>query len=229
MDGNDRADLCAAGCPEEHSGSAWYDRKIGVCVRMLGEPGTTVYAGRTPVGRGSAGPRAGGKEANKGEKSGQPNEVGGTTLLVRRRKPATVFVALHEPIEKAGAGTAYPRSAGGSRVACFRRIAQNGKGIGVAIQGIAGSGINDRILFRFWDDYHQPLTLAGEGESFTFADRAFLHIEREKVEVSGDLRAMRLQVAGQPALWVNGRQTPCRWEDGYLVFDVKNSSTHQPY
>jgi hypothetical protein len=210
-------------------GSAWYDRKIGVCVRMLGEPGTTVYAGRTPVGRGSAGPRAGGKEANKGEKSGQPNEVGGTTLLVRRRKPATVFVALHEPIEKAGAGTAYPRSAGGSRVACFRRIAQNGKGIGVAIQGIAGSGINDRILFRFWDDYHQPLTLAGEGESFTFADRAFLHIEREKVEVSGDLRAMRLQVAGQPALWVNGRQTPCRWEDGYLVFDVKNSSTHQPY
>ena len=99
----------------------------------------------------------------------------------------------------------------------------------MAIQGTAGSAINDRILFRFWDDYDQPLTLAGEGESFTFADRAFLRIGKEKVEVSGDLRAMRLKVPGQPALRVNGRQTPCRWEDGYLVFDVKNSTTHQPF
>ena len=31
-------------------GAVWYDRKIGVCVRMLGEPGTPVYVGRTPVG-----------------------------------------------------------------------------------------------------------------------------------------------------------------------------------
>jgi hypothetical protein len=199
-------------------GSAWYDRKIGVCVRMLGEPGTTVYAGCTPVGRVPESSRARGKEANKGEKSTLPNEVGGTTLVVRRRKPATVFAALHEPIEKAQ-----------PRVAAFRRIAENRRGIGMAVQGIAGSAINDRILFRFWEDFNQPLTLAGEGESFTFTDRAFLRIGKEKVEVSGDLRAMRLKVSGQPALWVNGRQAPCRWEDEYLVFDVKNSTTHQPF
>jgi hypothetical protein len=39
---------------------------------------------------------------------------------------------------------------------------------------------------------------------------------------------MRLKVSGQPGLWINGRQVPCRWEDGYLVFDVKNAITDQP-
>jgi len=195
-------------------GSAWYGRKIGVCVRMLGEPDTSVYVGCTPVGPKPSSGRAGGKEANKGEKSEQPNEVGGTTVLVRRHKLATVFAALHEPIEK-----------GQSRVAAFLRIAENEQGIGMAVQGADGSAINDRILFRFWQDYNQPLTLAGEGESFTFADRAFLRIGKGKVEVSGDLRAMRLKVSGQPGLWINGRQVPCQWEDGYLVY---NSTPRQP-
>ena len=190
-------------------GSAWYDRNVGVCVRMLGEPGTSVYVGRTPVGPKPASGRASSKEANKGEKSEQPNEVGGTTLLVRRRKPATVFAALHEPIEK-----------GQSQVVTFRRIAENRHGIGMSVQGTDGSAINDRILFRYWQDYDQPLTLAGEGESFTFADRAFLRIGKAKVEVSGDLRAMRLKISGQPGLWINGRRVPCRWEDGILVFDI---------
>jgi len=121
---------------------------------------------------------------------------------------------LHEPIEKAQ-----------SRVAVFRRIAENKQGVGMVIQGTAGSAVNDRILYRFWQDYDQPLTLAGEGESFTFADRAFLRIGKGKVEVSGDLRAMRLKVSGQPGLWINGRQVPCRWEDGHLVY---NSTTRQP-
>ena len=183
-------------------GKAWYDRKIGVCVRMLGDPGTSVYAGRTPESR-----QVGGREANKGEKSGLPNEVGGTTLLVRRHKPATVFTALHEPIEN-----------GQTRIVAVRRIAENGQGLGLAVEGIAGSGVNDRILFRFWEDYDRPLTLAGEGESFTFADRALVRIGEDKVEVSGDLRAMRLKVKGQPRLLVNGRPTPCRHEDESLVF-----------
>jgi hypothetical protein len=191
-------------------GNAWYDRKIGVCVRMLAEPGTSVYVGRTPEGR-----RASGKEPNKGEKSDLPNEIGGTTLLVQRRKPATVFATLHEPIEKAQ-----------SRIAVFRRIAQTGQGIAMAIEGTDRATINDRILFRFWEEYDQPLTLAGEGESFTFSDRAFLRIGKEKVEVSGDLRSIRLKVSGKPTLWVNGRQVPCRWEEGYLVSDHENSTTH---
>lgn len=183
-------------------GRAWYDRKIGVCVRMLGEPGTTVYAGRSPESR-----PVGGREPSKGERSGLPNEVGGTTLLVRRNQPATVFAALHEPIEK-----------GQTRIAALRRIEENGQGIGLAIQGVEGTAVNDRILFRFWEDYDKPLTLSGDGESFTFADRAFVRVGKNGVEVSGDLRAMRLKVAGQPRLRINGRPAPCRYEDGYLVF-----------
>jgi hypothetical protein len=183
-------------------GSAWYDRKIGVCVRMLGEPDTTVYVGRSPESR-----QVGGREGNKGEKSGLPNEVGGATLLVRRHKPATVFAALHEPIEK-----------GQTRIAALRRIAENGQGIGLTVQGVAGTAVNDRILFRFWEDYDKPLTLAGDGESFTFADRAFVRIGKDKVEASGGLRAMRLKVAGKPSLSVNGKPTTCRYEGGCLVF-----------
>jgi hypothetical protein len=183
-------------------GSAWYDRKIGVCVRMLGEPGTTVYVGRSPESR-----QVGGREGNKGEKSGLPNEVGGATLLVRRNKPATVFAALHEPIEK-----------GQTRIAAIRRIAENGQAIGLAVEGLKDTAVNDRILFRFWEDYDKPLTLAGDGESFTFADRAFVRIGKEKVEVAGDLRAMRLKVSGKPGLLVNGKSMPCRYESGCLVF-----------
>ncbi len=212
MDGGGRAVLALPDVRKSVLGDAWYDRKIGVCVRMLGEPGTSVYLARTPESR-----RAGGKEPNKGEKSDLANEVGGTTLLVQRRKPATLFATLHEPIVKAQ-----------SRIAVFRRIAENSQGIGMAVQGPDGSAVNDRILFRFWESYDQPLTLAGEGESFTFADRAFLRIGKEKVEVSGDLRSMRLKVSGKSALWINERQVPCRWEDGYLVFDVRRSTTRQP-
>ena len=96
---------CALGDDGGVLGRAWYDRRIGVRVHMLGEPGTTVYAGQTPVNR-----SVGGKEKNKGERSDLPNEVGGTTLLVRRNTPATVFAALHEPVQDAQ-----------PRIAAFRR------------------------------------------------------------------------------------------------------------
>ena len=68
------------------------------------------------------------------------------------------------------------------------------------------------------EDYDKQLTLAGDGESFTFADRAFVRIGKDEVEVSGDLRAMRLKVSGQPSLSVNGKPTTCRYEGGCLVF-----------
>jgi hypothetical protein len=39
-------------------------------------------------------------------------------------------------------------------------------------------------MFRHRKNYSQPLTIEGEGESFTFADRAFIRIGPEKVEIS---------------------------------------------
>ena len=182
-------------------GKAWYDRRIGVRVHMLGEPGTLAYAGRSPVSR-----TQGGREQNKGERSELPNEVGGTTVLVSRTTPATVFAVLHEPFK-----------GGRPVIESFRRIQQKAEGIAVAVQGRAGSPINDRILLRFGDGYEQPLTLAGDGESFTFADRAYVRISPDRVDVSGDLRAMTITVSGKPGLFVNGQRQEARYGEGRLV------------
>jgi hypothetical protein len=183
-------------------GNAWYDRRIGVRVHMLGEPGTVAYAGRSPVSRSQPG-----KELNKGERSELPNEVGGTTVLVSRTAPATVFAALHEPFKD-----------GRPVIETFRRIQQTAEGIAVAVQGRTESPINDRIVVRFGEGYEQPLTLAGDGESFIFADRAYVRIGPDRVDASGDLRAMTIKISGKPALFVNGQHQEARYLDGRLVF-----------
>lgn len=180
-------------------GSAWYDRKIGVRVHMLGELGTAVFAGKTPESR-----SAPGREQNKGERSQKLNEIGGTTFIVERRIPSTTFVALHEPFKDAK-----------PRLQEFRRIQQTSEGVAAAV---TGEGLNDRILYRHWKNYNQPLTLSGDGESFTFADYAFIRISQERVDVSGDVRAMQLRVAGQPVLHVNGQAMTARITNGTLAF-----------
>ena len=183
-------------------GPAWYDRRIGVRVWMLGEAGTRVFAGNSPESR-----RAPGREGNKGDPSALPNEVGGVTLLVERRMPATVFVALHEPFKN-----------GRPRIESFRRIQQTNEGLAVAVQGGPGSAINDRLLLRFWDGYDQPLTLEGDGERFTFADHVYVRVGAERIDASGDLRAMRLKVAGRPRLVLNGQEERVAIAGGHMVF-----------
>jgi hypothetical protein len=183
-------------------GKPWYDRQIGVRVHMLGQADTTVFAARSPESR-----RAPGREAGKGDKANLPNEVGGTTLLVRRTAPATVFAAVHEPFEK-----------NAPRLEATRRIAQTREGIAVAVGGKPGSGINDRLLYAFWDHHTAPVTLEDGRESYTFTGRVFIRLSPEKVEVSGDLRRLRLPVSGRPRLWVNGTPREARITDGLLVF-----------
>jgi hypothetical protein len=183
-------------------GRAWYERQIGVRVHMLGEPGTVVFAGRTPESR-----RAPGREPNKGDKSDLANEVGGTTLLVRRTAPATVFAAVHEPFER-----------NSPRLDSVKQLARTKDAVAVAVRGQAGSGIDDRLLYGFWDSHTTPVTIEAGGESFTFADRVFIRLGPERVEVSGDLRAMKLKVAGSPKLFLNGRPVPARPSNGTLSF-----------
>ena len=112
-------------------GKAWYDKKIGVRVTMLGEAGTQGYVHRTPE-----------QEPPKGGGSGPPasgvNEFGGVTIVVVRTGPAAMFAALHEPF------------AGGTpRIREFRRIEQTADALSVAIVGEAGTGIDDRLTVRF--------------------------------------------------------------------------------
>ena len=123
---------------------------------MLGEPGT-VFIGKMPESR-----SARGREGNKGECSTKPNEVGDATLVVERRVPSPTFVALHEPFEN-----------GAPRVGEFRRIHQSAEVVAVAV---TGDGFSDRLLYRHWKSYDQPMTIEGDGESFTFAARAFVRM-----------------------------------------------------
>jgi hypothetical protein len=169
---------------------------------MLGDGNTRVFAGKTPESR-----TVPGREANKGDRSSLPNEIGGVTLMVERKSPATVFVALHEPFKDAQ-----------PRIESFRRIRQTDLGLAVAVTGKPGSGINDRLLFRFWPDYDKPLTLAGDGESFTFTDRLYIRISDGSVQASGGLQAFKLKVDGRPELLLNGRKQAARIQDGYLIF-----------
>ena len=197
-----RQDCALTNVADSVLSKAWYDRQIGVRVHMLGEAGTSVYAGRSPESR-----RVPGKEASKGDTSNMPNEVGGTTLLVRRQAPATVFAAVHEPFEK-----------NAPRLETVRRLAQTKEGVAVQANGKPGSGVNDRLLYAFWDSHRAPVKLEAEGESFTFADRAFIRISADKVEAAGDLRRLRLPVAGRPQFVLNGKVREASCDGGVLVF-----------
>jgi hypothetical protein len=134
-------------------------------------------------------------------------KITGTTLLVRRQSPATVFAAVHEPFEH-----------NTLRLAAVRRVAQTQEGLAVAVEGKAGTGVNDRLLYAVWGVHTMPLTLEGGGESFTFADRAFIRISKDQVEASGDLSRLRLPVSGTPRLVINGALCPSAFSDGCLVY-----------
>jgi len=190
---------CQLGDPSRSRlGRAWYDRRIGVRVSMLGEPGTTVFVGKTPNGQ--------------LRKDFVEPEVGGVTLLVRRKAPSATFVALHEPFEG---------GLGKHRVEALERIQQTAQGLAVRVVGKAGSGIDDRVVLRTGDDCHKPLRLSAGGESFTFADYAFVRVGKEKVEVLGRLKAMKLEVTGAPRLFIDGKEQAAKVANGILSFEAR--------
>ena len=86
----------------------------------------------------------------------------------------------------------------------------------MAVDGQPGTAINDRVLFRFAETGDSPLTLAGDGESFTFVDHAYIRIGRDRVDASGDVRGLRLKVDGQPKLFLNDKPTKARLAEGFL-------------
>lgn len=187
---------------ESQLGKAWYDRRIGVRVRLLGEAGTTAHVFDTPTGY-----RPGTHRAPRDGEVRPQWETGGVSVAIARKSPETVFVALHEPFQS-----------GTSKIGTFRRIEQTEQGVVAAVQGQHGSVVNDRICLSFWNHCGEPLTLEGDGERFTFTDHVYLRISDETVEARGTLEGMRLKVSGQPELVLNGRQQPVRIENGYMVF-----------
>jgi len=180
-------------------GKAWYDRKIGVRMRMLGEEGTTAFAMDTPTHYPPGTPRC----PRSGQQPQRP-ETGGVSLAVARKSPATLFVALHEPFAD-----------GAPKIEQFRRIQQTPDAVAVAI---VAPGLNDRAMLHLAET-EEPTTLAGDGERFTFANFAFVRIHTEKVEVSGDLSAMTLKVSGRPKLMINGQQQRATVSDGLMSYE----------
>lgn len=131
-----------------------------------------------------------------------------TTTIVQREKPATAYVALHEPFK---GEKLYVKS--------FERIAQDDKGVAVRIAGLPNSGVNDRILLAFWAGAREPIKLADERESFEFTGDAHIRLDGKRVLVSGDVKSMRLAVgAAKPRLLINGKQAAARVESGLLIY-----------
>jgi hypothetical protein len=182
--------------------TAWYGRKIGAVVRMLGEAGTTVYVARTPD------PLERYRDADgKTQARPVPSEVGGETILAVRRAPRTAFVALHEPFEH-----------GTPRVETFRPIGERGDAVGAAVVGRPGTGIDDRVLVRLGDRHDEPVTLESDGERFTFAGWAWVRVGEDEVAAWGDVRAIAVRVPGKPGLVLNGKPAAARVTAGWLVY-----------
>lgn len=164
---------------------------IGVRVTMLGEPGQIAFTATSPV---TAGRR---DRLNHGA-----DEEGGATIVAARNGAAATFAALHEPFK------------GRAKIHSLRRLQQVDDAVGVAV---TGEGVDDRILFRWGDDFDRLVTLAGPGESFTFADRAYLRISRERIDACGDLRGLTMRVAGSPKFFLNEKEQPVSVADGVLT------------
>lgn len=175
---------------------AWWARKIGVRLHVLGQPDTTAYLTSTPKPRPDARGRV---------ESTAP--VDGVTILASRRANDAVFVAIHEPFE------------GDPRIQRVKRIAQTPQALAVRLVGEPGSSIDDRLLLRIGDGADQPVTLEGGGERFTFADFAFIRAGSDEVIARGGLRAMSLKVGtDETKLAVNGKTVVPRVVDNVMTW-----------
>jgi len=173
---------------------AWFDRKVGVQIRMLGEPGTTAFLTRTPH------PRSG-----QADKPAARPIVDGITVVATRQANATTFAALYEPFENDT-----------RRIESFERVAQSSDAIAVSVRG---KGFSDRLLVRYGEKAADPITLEGNGERFVFVGQAYLRVSNDTVTVRGDVREMTLRIGdAKPKLLLNGKTAKATISDGVLRY-----------
>ena len=224
-------------------GDAWYDRKVGARMTMLGEPGTTAYlAFPDQTDRPPGPPRT--KEqplVPARDKTYDSSDHGFTEVIEtppeqpKKDEPPpppvappkaeprkcdgwTTIVAARTCHDTAFVALHEPFEGGAPKLAQFRRIQQNDQGVAVAVLGQAGSPVNDRLLYRWGRAWDRPLTLSDQEESFTFADRAFIRAGADKVEAIGGIKGLKLKVTGAPKLVVNGQEQKAELKDGFLVW-----------
>jgi hypothetical protein len=131
------------------------------------------------------------------------------TLLARRQCPETVFTALHEPIQGGGAN---------HKVIRFERLAESNQGLAVLVRGKEGSEIDDRVLVQYGESQAGPITLAGQGETFTFRDFAYVRVGPGLVKASGFPKAFTLKVGGPAKLELNGKEEAAECKEGLMTW-----------
>ncbi len=146
-------------------GDEWFHAKVGVRMTMLGEPGTTAYAGEglfNPV-------------PNLREYG---NPEGTIPLAMARRKARTTcFAALHEPFDQRPS-------------LVMRRVDQQPAAIGVCV---AGPGFTDYACVSFSAEQAVTLSDAADAyQSFTFGDYGYLRVKQGKVIARGAWRSFRV-------------------------------------
>ncbi len=179
---------------------AWFEREIGVDLRMAAAPDSRVIVADTPTAHDPA-------EALDPEEQPQRFEVGGTSIIVQRTAPDTVFAALHEPFE-GGAG----------EIAAFTELERSAKWGAWHIGG-PDDAVNDRVYLRF-DDRRDTVEVEDDCTRITFTDWALVRIGDGKVEVFGDVRRVRIEVDEDDVdYYHNGRLSPATIEAGVLEYD----------
>ena len=180
----------------------WFNAKVGVRMTLLGEPGTTAYAGD-----GLFNPTPNLREYGNPE---------GTIPLVmaRRKAKTTCFAAMHEPYED------------GPRLS-IHRLCRASSHMSVRV---TGPDFTDYACLAYDARPNSPLstitftdTLGGDAEGyFSFNNYAWMRVKAETIIARGGWHAFRVfapAAAAKGALALNGKPASYRKDGSYVVFE----------
>jgi hypothetical protein len=184
------------GVQNSRLGDAWWQRDIGVRIRVLGQPGALAHVGATPV-----------PYSNRKNQPDPVAPVDGVTLVSTLWAPAATFAVLHEPFE------------GEPGIAHFELLARADDAMVVRVKGREDSVVDDRLMIRFGEHAAEPITLDGDAERYRFSGHAYVRIGPDRVMARGGLRELSLPVRSpRAALVVNGEPATCRVANDILTW-----------
>jgi len=174
-------------------GDAWFEQAVGVRMTMLGVEGTEVFCGDGPLTDGPPYHRIDG------------NPEGSAPMVVaRRRAPASVFAAVHEPYQ------------GRPSIRDVRRFAETGRAVAMVVRA---ADFADYVLCAF--DQEQHTLASADGEAFTFSGYAYLRVAKGAAAGRGGLLGFRLKterLGPKSELRIRGKKATLRREGEFAVF-----------
>jgi len=147
-------------------GEAWYDRRVGVRVHMLGEEGTVAFVGDAPTTSDAKHRRVFGRL-----------EPATPSIYASRNGARTVFVAVHEPFE------------GRPKIEEVERVAETDSSVTLYI---VRNGTGDTVKIDWSDDAEQPFTFDRKGAADAAVDapvQAFFALDDVSIPTGGKTEA----------------------------------------